>query len=329
MFYPTLILLVMMKLNSLFMRYFIFFCGFVFSGSLFAVNAVELLQDMSKAVHSKNYQGTFVYQQGNKLETMQVTHLKENQHEQELLSSLTGQVREVFRNDQAVICVIPGAASIDKRMSQKGFARRFSHLSQNLQNLYQFKKTAINRIAGRDCQTIKITPKDQLRYGYTVCIDLKDRLPLRVDMQDHQGKRLSSMMFTALKTGKGIHMPIPQQIRNKTKLSVARHQPAKSLPYQASPWQLTQSPKGFQIQLYEQRKNEQLQLLHHFVLSDGLVSISVYIEKADQDILKGSSHMGAMNIFARLHHQHQIIAVGEVPIQTLKQISGRFVYQNK
>jgi len=307
------------------MRFFIFIFAGLFSHLLFATDAISLLQEMSQAVKNKNYQGTFVYQQGNKLETMQVTHLLENKHERELLSSLTGQAREVFRDNQAVICVIPGAASIDKRISKKGFSGRFIISPQQLSKTYQFKKTKITRIAGRDCQTIEIKPKDKLRYGYTLCIDLKDALPLRIDMNNHQNKRLSRIMFTQLNTNQGIQMPIPRQIQNRTKLNVSRHKPATSMPYTESNWKINKIPNGFQIQFYEQHQNKHAQqALEHFVFSDGLVSISVYIEKADKNILKGFSHIGAVNIFARSHQDYQIVAVGEVPSETLKQLANNF-----
>lgn len=292
------------------------------SSALFADDVASLLDKMAKAVRLLNYQGTFIYQQGNQLETMQITHLGENHHERELLSSLSGEAREVFRDDQSVICVIPGAASIDKRTHKSGFSSKFSISPVAIQQNYILIKDKKSRIAGQDCQNVNIKPRDNLRYGYTLCIDLKTALPLRVDMKNQQNKRISSIIFTEIKTGKGINMPIPQQIAQRSKMSVSRHKPSKIMPFEQSGWEIKQYPKGFKIQHYEQRTTANNKLTHHIVLNDGLASVSIYIENNDHDkLLKGASKMGAINIFSHHLNHYQIIAVGEAPTETLKQLA--------
>ena len=293
-----------------------------FSNHLFANDISALLDQMASAVRLLNYQGTFIYQQGERLETMQITHLGENHHERELLSSLSGEAREVFRDDQSVICVIPGAASIDKRTNKGGFSSRFAISPIAIQQNYTLIKEKKSRIASQDCQNISIKPHDNLRYGYTLCIDLKTALPLRVDMKNQHNKRISSIIFTKIETGKGINMPIPQQIAQRSKMSVLRHQPSKIMPFEQSGWEIKQYPKGFKIQHYEQRTTAKNKLIHHIVLNDGLVGVSIYIENMSKDgLLKGPSKMGAINIFSHHLNRYQIIAVGEVPTETLKQLA--------
>jgi negative regulator of sigma E activity len=64
-------------------------------------------------------------------------------------------------------------------------------------------------------------------------------------------------------------------------------------------------------------------LVQHFVLSDGLAMVSVYIEKslADEQALEGESSMGSVNAYGRRVDGHRVTVMGEVPKATVKQIA--------
>jgi sigma-E factor negative regulatory protein RseB len=60
--------------------------------------------------------------------------------------------------------------------------------------------------------------------------------------------------------------------------------------------------------------------LLHLVYSDGLASVSVFIEK-DKGVsshLYGASSMGAVNAFGNLVGEHFVTVVGEVPAKTVQ-----------
>ena len=63
----------------------------------------------------------------------------------------------------------------------------------------------------------------------------------------------------------------------------------------------------------------------HVMLSDGMSSVSVYVEhvmEADQDkSLIGHSSMGAMNAFSLSLETGFVTAVGEVPMEAVKLIA--------
>jgi sigma-E factor negative regulatory protein RseB len=67
---------------------------------------------------------------------------------------------------------------------------------------------------------------------------------------------------------------------------------------------------------------------HHIVLSDGLASMSVYIEKLDPAKKKfvGASYMGAVNVYGAVVDDHQITVVGEVPAATVKMVAESIQY---
>jgi sigma-E factor negative regulatory protein RseB len=61
----------------------------------------------------------------------------------------------------------------------------------------------------------------------------------------------------------------------------------------------------------------------YLVVSDGLASVSVYIERiaVDNENFMGESRMGAVNIYSSLLDDHHVTVVGEVPQKTVQMIA--------
>ena len=56
----------------------------------------------------------------------------------------------------------------------------------------------------------------------------------------------------------------------------------------------------------------------HFIFSDGLATVSVYVQRLNEKSdLSGVSRLGAARAVGRVFGDHEVIAVGEVPIKTL------------
>jgi len=69
-------------------------------------------------------------------------------------------------------------------------------------------------------------------------------------------------------------------------------------------------------------KKAQLDLLH-LVYSDGLASVSVFIEKnqGSEKHLQGASSMGAVNAFGNSVGDYFVTVVGEVPVKTVQSMA--------
>ena len=61
----------------------------------------------------------------------------------------------------------------------------------------------------------------------------------------------------------------------------------------------------------------------HLVFSDGLATVSVYVETVtgDSEPLGGLSSMGAVNAYGAVADGHQITVVGEVPAATVEMMA--------
>ena len=67
--------------------------------------------------------------------------------------------------------------------------------------------------------------------------------------------------------------------------------------------------------------------VEHLVYSDGLATVSVFIEdpKTTTDVGEGYSHVGSTNAFSLTLRGRKVTAVGEVPRQTVRTIASSLV----
>ena len=67
----------------------------------------------------------------------------------------------------------------------------------------------------------------------------------------------------------------------------------------------------------------------HLVYSDGLATVSVYVEKLMDGTRSytGLSNMGAMNAYGTVIDGHQVTVVGEVPAATVQSMAQSVVRQ--
>ena len=69
-------------------------------------------------------------------------------------------------------------------------------------------------------------------------------------------------------------------------------------------------------------RNENEAQRQHFLLTDGLAVVSLYIEPAAARGMNGFSSRGATAVYGENRHGHQVTAIGEVP-KDLLQIAVR------
>ncbi len=286
------------------------------------------LQDMVNSVKSLNYRGNFVYLHDNQLESMQLVHTVDASGEKERLISLNGAAREVVRDDASVICIAPDAKSISvsRRGAGGGFRAVFSLDIDTLSEFYDFQLLNRVRVAGRDAQAVAILPKDAYRYGYRIHLDVQNSLPLKTDMLDAKGSAVSQIMFTSIQIDPGVKGATEGDLDGRENYHWVQREPGtvKDEPEEGE-WVLKGLPQGYRIRLRAQMPaGRERPPVSHFVLTDGLASLSLYIEPrgTDSAALIGGSRMGAVNAFGRVTEGHQITAVGAVPALTVEKIAG-------
>lgn len=291
-------------------------------------SARQWLDNMSESLQSLDYDGTFVYYHDGKLEAMRIVHQAGAGGEKERLMSLTGSAREVLRDDKAVTCIMPDNKSV--MVGQSRPRQPFPDVPEDLDSLspyYQLRDVGEDRVAGLMTRVIDITPRDKYRYGYRFWIDTTNFMLLKFELSAVDGTAIEQVMFTGLRVGDRIpaadlEPSLTGEGYNWFRQGTTAGNPAAT-PGQPD-WTIKQLPAGFNLTDYQRKRLHQGGAqAEHMVFSDGLATVSVYVEKmmADSTAFTGLSSMGAMNAYGTVLDDHQITVVGEVPAATVQNMA--------
>jgi sigma-E factor negative regulatory protein RseB len=289
--------------------------------------ARQWLDGMSEALQNLDYDGTFVYLHDNKLEAMRIIHQRDGKDEKERLVSLTGSAREVIRDNQSVTCIMPDSKSVMVGRSRP--RQLFPAVPRDLTSIekyYRFENHGDDRMAGVMAQVVTITPRDDYRYGYRFWIAKDSKMLLKSDLNGAHGAPIEQVMFTQLGVGKKISeegMPA-----TPGEDAPAWHHQDIGGAVTAEPgeprWEVRRLPEGFSLTNYQRKRmRPDGKGTEHLVYSDGLATVSVYVEtaSADDNPLTGLSRMGAMNAYGAIVDGHQVVVVGEVPEVTVEMMA--------
>lgn len=291
------------------------------------------LNKMSEAMSSKSFKGTFVYQGYNGMVAMNVIHITDENGTRERLISLNGAQGEVIRGRQGVTCKLPNVSPVvlDKRGFSQVFPVKMIDVLDQRRNLYEVSTTKAHQVAGRETQVVSIKPTDQYRYGYRLWVDRETGLLLKSQLIDNKGQRLEQLMYTSVE----IYDTAPEVFRQllPPETVVPEQEDPGNMLRQAEAeredhgWQVEHLPEGFSLAEYNRVRPDMNKNFEHLVYTDGLVSISVFIEKRNtQPVFFGASHMGAVTAYGSMKDEHQVTVVGEVPLETLQIMSDSVRY---
>ena len=289
---------------------------------------VKQLERMAHAMRSLNYDGTFVYLHDNRLETLRIIHLVEEGKEREQLISLNGAERAVTRDSQQVTCRLSNNAAI--AVNKRGLAQDIL-LSRDvdpevLGRNYHLHPLGEARVAGRHADVVGVIPRDGYRYGYRFFIDEETGLLLKSDLMDEAAKAIEQIMFTSLSLDPDRDLEQVEPKPQATTWQRGKPDAGRSVPQETAPWSFVGLPTGFELTLRDRWQDSAGATVDHLLLTDGLASMSVYVEKEGQDGLKGGTRMGAINAWGGTVAGYQVTVVGEVPAVTAEKVFGAVRY---
>jgi sigma-E factor negative regulatory protein RseB len=289
------------------------------------------LERMNSALRKLNYQGTFVYLRGDRMETLQVTHRGDDQGGIERIISLTGPKREIVRDHKNVKCILPASRSVlvERRYgasSQLVAAIPAGMDAGKLGAYYKFKNLGTDRVAGIQCKVISIEPRDAYRYGYKLWLDARTAMLMRSDLLDQKNELVERVVFTSLKYPQEISNAAlaPTEIGNGYTWNIQGDSEKPLEEEQGVSWQAGSLPPGFKLSLSDvQRVAGAGHPVRHLVYSDGLASVSVFAEliSPGRKLLLGPSRVGAVNAYGRTVNGRHLTVVGEVPAITVEMIA--------
>ncbi len=316
--------------------------------------AQRLVSEMSQALTSLNYRGEFVHMLGSTVEAMSILHASNSKGEFERLTSLNGEAREVFRNDQMVTCIWPGSKSVivGSTKDRKSIPRIDANVLQS--QYYRMVYQGQDRVAARDTHVIDIAPEDQFRFGYRFWIDQESKMLLRMMLLDENGSIVEQLMFTSIEYPESIdERHFEAEIDEKIyTLTNANGRSTGDLVFTAAPANGKTVPsisgpddkdaprkigfKGLPGGYYRVAETFNPMPIgntpiSHVTLTDGMASVSVYVEYMATDDhdsdAEGLSRMGAVNAYGASIDDAFITVVGEVPATVVRAIGESVVLE--
>jgi sigma-E factor negative regulatory protein RseB len=292
-----------------------------------ATDAQSLFARMYQAGRNLDYEGTFVYQHGDRLDSLRIIHKAGAGGVRERLVSLNGAPREIIRTDNEVRCYLPdeNAVLVDhRRADDRSFPALLPDSLTQLNGNYKIRIGKEGRVAGRKTVAVLIKPRDAYRYGYQLWADEESGLLLKASLLDEQGGIVEQYMFTQVSIGKPIADTDLKPQHPDKGLVWQRADDQPPMP-STGKWLAAQLPSGFTLTARLMRRlPARQQPVEHLVYTDGLAVVSVFIERADDnakdDLLSGLSHMGAVHAFGKIVEGYQVTVVGETPAITVDMI---------
>lgn len=295
-----------------------------------AADGMSVLGRIYQATERLSYTGTFVYQQGDRVETSRISRIYGPAGELEKIEVLDGPQREILRTRDTIKCFLPESQTIkvERRVDQRAFPAmlpdRFADLAQN----YTVSRSEPARIAGYDCESVVLTPKDDLRYGYKLWADTATGMLLRARTFNAQGETVEQFSFTQLSIGNVPRERLkPMRSARNWRVEHAAVAPANLA---GSGWSLGAELPGFRKLFELTRRLGESRPVSQVVYSDGLAAVSVFIEPLTgrtEAVRPGVSSLGAVNMYTREVANHLVTVVGEAPVASLQRIGNTVEYR--
>src|SRR6201999_2561921 len=166
--------------------------------------AAELLDRIHQAAQQQNYEGAFVYQRGNFVQTSRIAHYAtRSDGEFEQLESLDGKPRKMLRHNDELYTFVPERhlCVVEHRQNKDSFPALLSAGSDDVLSVYEPKLLGRDRVAGLEADVIELDPKDAYRFAYKLWADTKTGLLLRAQTLDPSGDVLEQLSFSQIRIG--------------------------------------------------------------------------------------------------------------------------------
>ena len=284
------------------------------------------LERMNEALTTRNYDGTFSHWHGGRVEMLRIIHRVQDGTVSERLASLDGSGREFIRTGASLACYLPDKRQVlvEQRPSQEPLVS-FPAVTDQTASSYDIAEVARTRLNRRDTHVIKVTPKDEYRYGYRLWIDDSTAMPLKTQLCDARGHVIEQIVFASLTLS--THIP---DSAFKPEVSTKGFQWLQNESLPPAPgtaplaWNAMQLPPGFKMTARSaQRLPGSTDPVDHLVFTDGLASVSVFVEpqrqgRAERPAMAEAATVGSSSAFSTVINGHRVTAVGEVPPATVQ-----------
>ena len=299
--------------------------GVILASLACSVHADPKLWAMVLSSHDQaktlSYSGLLVSESGKHSQTSKLLHQATAGNEFEVLERLDGQPAKWIRHNDQIQCVIPDRKMIltERRHTSVSFPRVFAGNddSNGLENLYDISEMPGRRVAGRAVRVLQLTPKDDLRYEYRLYVDRENKLLMRSELYSPAGELLENVGFKEISFNPAL-LDNPALVKAgpgwRTSSTEVRSMAPNELGYD-----LPDLAFGFKKAETVCRVKGEDEQIHQTVYSDGLSTVSIFIQKyqSSHSMPQVPMSHGAVMSMSETQGKHMVTVLGEVPEKTL------------
>ena len=290
----------------------------------------EWLVRLQQASSVPAFVGTFVVTASSgAMASARIWHLCEANNQFERIDALSGPPRSSFRRNDEVSLVLPEAHVV--RTEQREPGGRFPNLlrpgaDQAAAAFYTAREEGPDRVAGQETDIVRLKPVDALRYGYRIWSERRTGLVLKMQTLDDGGKVLEQSAFSEVQINPP--QPLVQAQLKMTGIEGYRSERIERQRTDAAQegWRLQQGVPGFEPQGCWRRQMTAAGPTLQWVFSDGLATVSMFIEPFDakRHVRQGVSTLGATHAMSHRWPDARgtwwVTLIGEVPLPTLQRL---------
>lgn len=286
----------------------------------------EWLERMGDALSNASYSGEFITESAGRTERLSIVHRVRDGVVSERLASLSGNGRELVRENDEVVVYLPDQklAIIERRAGRSDLMGSLPQFAGEISTWYKVDYVGREATIFGPTAVVAVRPLDGYRFGYRLWIDLDSHMPVRSDLSDAAGRVVERLRFTKLAFDRNIPDSAFEPSVDRSKLRWVRQTPQSG--ETAPTWRAAQVPPGFRLSASGmQAVAGNSEPVNHMVYSDGLATVSVFIHAPDSGKapMEGSGRSGVASAFSTVVEGCQVTVVGEVPPRTLKFIATR------
>jgi sigma-E factor negative regulatory protein RseB len=303
----------------------------------------DWLQKMNQALAVRNYDGTFFHLSEGRVETMRIVHRVRAGRVTERLQSLDGSGREFVRNNDELTCYLPDQHTVlvEPRQDHGPFLGSLPQFGADANEFYRIESLPSTHILGRAARVIAVNPLDKFRFGYRLWLDEKTAMPLKTQLCDSRGQVIEQIFFARLEMPENIpDSDLAPSVRTDGMRWVRQGPSHDSTPSALSAYRASELPPGFHLTVTGAQTIGGASVpASHLVYSDGLATVSVFVEAPQSETpaaadgtdagrtapaeppMEGLARVGSGYAFSTVVQGHQVTAVGEVPAETVEFIA--------
>ena len=284
---------------------------------LTASDAAAWLQRMADASRRQAYEGVFIYQHGDTaMQSLLVSNRPAGTDKDSRLTAMDGIRREVRCSKGLSMSLLTqgGQVKVERRLNSRHFPDLLPSNAAPLANWYLVRLGDLQRVAGLECRQVELAPKDNYRWGYVLCAEKDTALPLRAVMVNEAGQPLMQYSFAEIRLG----------APPKTAPAPVKAMAEAAQPLAAERVGVKSLPPGFtRVTAVQRQLPNKPGNVEHWVFSDGLTHISLFLEPASQPVeaLRGQSKLGMINMLTRQVGPMQATVLGDAPWPAVEAIA--------